>query len=261
MANLLLGWPNAVTTGALTASGAEAALPVTNLANDQGSFTNGWQLPALVGWFQVDAKAPFQMRAFSLHRTNLTTAATIRIRVWATPDTGAAPVYDSGVKAAGIYARYGQTVHALPNTITGQTVRFDLSDPTNPDGHVNIPLAFVGPCWQPYRNMNYDSSNGRKVDQTRSVLRSGGVLIRTNSVKRAWDLVLVGVRDFEVIGPLDSLDAYAALGNNVLFVPDPDDAAKNMKAVFGEVTTNGNITWPYQSPEARGWRADVVERL
>lgn len=261
MANCLLGWPNRFTYGSLTASAAEAALPVTFLADDQGSADQGWQAPGTAAWARLALPTADTFRAFGLHRTNLTSSATVQWRVWSGTDTATTPAYDSGVVAAGVVLGYGQTVRVLPAPLTGQTVQCDVSDPTNPDGFLNIAQAYAGPAWQPFRNIDFASSNGRASQSARTVTRAGGVILRSDWLKRVYDLTLAGVRDAEVWPLLMDLDRYARRGNNILFIPDPLATTLNYESLFGELETQGNVTWPYKTPDARGWRAIITERL
>ena len=256
MARCIFGWPNGWTGGSLLASSQEAALPVGNLANGQGSPDQGWQSQAGVKSARIEfvIANSLAFRAFGLFKTNLTPFATVR---WTVADAG----YDSGVQPGGVVPGYGQSVRVLPAAVAGQHVTCDISDPYNPDGFLNVPLAFAGPAWQPFRTFDYSSGLGKLATSTRTATRAGGVVIRTDSIKRTWDVTLSGVRDAEVRPLLLDLETYGLRGNNVLFVPDPDAATINTDALFGELTPSANLTWPYKSPEVRAWRAALVERL
>lgn len=261
MANFMIGWPNRMTYGTLTASSSEVGLPVTNMANDQGSFDQGWQTPMLQAWFRLTIPASDMWQAFSLHRTNLSKSAQVRWRVWTGTDTTAGPAYDSGMVASGIAPSYNQSVWILPHPISGQTVQCDLADANNPDGHINIPLAYAGPVWQPMRNFDPNSSAGRTMSSTKTVTRAGSVVIRSDWVKRTFTLSLSGIRAAEVWSQVMDLDLWARRGNNSLFVPDPADPLINLMSVFGELEASSDVTYPNKVVEARGWKATITERL
>ena len=260
MGNLLLCWPNRCTFGVLTASSQEPALPVTNLANDQGAPEQGWQTLAGVttASFACDGSTDGPLRALGLFRTNLTATATVRWQVYA---GSGALVWDSGVQPAGIVPGYRQTVAVAPLGTAGRRVVCTISDPANPDGHLNVPLACIADGWQPARNFDYNSAPGRTGSNVKVPTRAGGVVIRPDWVKRVWDLSLSGVKAAEVWPRLMGLDLYARGGNNVLFVSDPDSPLRQVATVFGECEPQTNVTYPPQPADARGWRALITERL
>lgn len=261
MANFLLGWPNRITYGTLSASSSEAGLSVDNLANDQGSADQGWQTPASQGWFNVTIPQPDVWQGFSIHRTNLSSGSQIRWRVWAGIDTGAAPIYDSGLIGAGIVAGYNQSVLALPAPITGRTVQCDIMDASNPDGYLNVPLAYAGPVWQPAYNFDPGSSDGFIEGTTKTITRGGGVIIRSDWIKRTFTLSLSGIRANEVWPKIKDLERWARRGNNCLLVPDPASPLINLTSVFGQIEPASDVTYPNKVIEARGWKAVVTERL
>lgn len=260
MVRCILGWPNGFTGGTLAASSAEAALPVTNLANDQGSPDQGWQTLAGVTTARIEfaVTAPVPWRAFGLFRSNLTPEATVR---WAVLDASGSAVYDSGIQPAGAVPGYGQTVRVAAAPVAGTHVTCDISDPGNPDGFLNVPLAFAGPGWQPFRQFDYASFPAKLATSIRTVTRAGGAVIRTDSIKRTFDLTLSGIRDAEVRPLLLDLETYALRGNNVLFVPEPGASTVNYDSLFGELAPSSGVTYPYKTPEVRAWRAMLTERL
>ena len=54
----------------------------------------------------------------------------------------------------------GQSLVCAPEAVLGDSVRLSLSDPANPDGWMDIPLAYIGPLWQPARNSSTQSTAG-----------------------------------------------------------------------------------------------------
>lgn len=260
MANLLLGFPNQVLSGVLAASAAETTLPITNLATDQGQASAAWQCPSVAGWFSVTLAAAGPLRAFGLFRTNLTAAATLQVRVWATGDSNSAPMFDTGVQPAGVLPGYGQAVVIAPGVLTGRLVRFDISDPANPDGHLNIPLAFAGPCWQPERNFGYASSNTRDAGGTVTVTRSGAELVRNDWQRRGFDLSMSAITPREEL-IRDQLEIYARRGANVLFVQNPLSSLLASQTVFGRLTPTAAYGYANNSALTRTWRATITERL
>ncbi len=258
MANCLIGWPNRFTFGRITASAQEAALPATNLANDQGSADQGFQCPGTSVRIQVDLPTDTPCRIFGLFRTNLTATAKTR---WVVRTAALVKTWEGGTFPAGVVAGYGQTVTTAPPGIVGGQVYCDITDPDNPDGFLNIPLAYAGPAWQPVRNFDYASAPGRVSQSAETATRSGGVVTRSDWVKRTFDLSLSGVKAAEVWDRVMDLDLYARRGNNVLFVSNPGSAVMQRESLFGQVKPESGVTYPHQAADARGWRATITERL
>lgn len=261
MANFLIGWPNRVTYGNLTASDSESGLAASNLALDQGSSDRAWQCPSRQGWFKLTMNVQETWQAFSLHRTNLSKTAQVRWRVWSGANTGTPLVYDSGEQPGGIVPAYNQSVIVLPAPVTGQTVQADITDSDNPDRFINIPLAYAGPVWQGARNFDPGSSAGHTKGQAKTVTRGGGVIIRSDWIKRTFTISLSGIRAVEVWPQVMDLDLWSGRGNNSLFVPDPEDPLINLQSIFGEIESASDVTYPNKVVEARGWKAVITERL
>ena len=112
-----------------------------------GAASVAWQTPAgtTAAALTVTTTAAVAWRAVSLNRSNLTTGATIRVRVGSAASLTTAPAYDSGVVSAGVAVGIGQALHVLPAAVSALAMRIDISDPANPDGYLNSPLAYAGP--------------------------------------------------------------------------------------------------------------------
>ncbi len=262
--NMLLGWPNRVPGGTVTASAEVVGLGAGNLQNDQGSPDQAWQTPAgtTEAWLRLDAGYTGYWRAFGLFRCNLGLQAQVRWRVWQGADyADAALEYDSGYVEAGIVFGFGQSVHVAPADAVGRTMQLDVFDPLNPDGFLNVPLLYAGPAWQPRRNYGFASTMGRVSAATKTVTRAGAAHVRPDWQARQWDIALAGVAASEIWPRAMSLDEHARRGNNVLFVPDPLSPDVNRASVFGLFEPSAPLGFAGPSREARTWRATVTERL
>jgi hypothetical protein len=252
MRNAAWCYRNHLLNATITAGAAEQALGVDQLQNDQGGASMGWQTPAgvMASWFQITVPAARAFRAFGLFRTNLTAEAQVRWR---------AGSLDTGMASAGLQPGYGQSVLVLPTDVVTQTVRCDISDPNNPDGFLNIALAYAGEAQILKHNYSYSSSFGRQegADEVRS--RAGGVYATLRWAARQWDVALNSLSRDEAWSIIMELDAVARLRRNVLFVPNPDSNNINREAVFGIARSSAGIGIP--SHQMRSWRATIEERL
>ena len=258
MSNCLFGWPNGFVYGAITVSSAEAALPGSNLSNDQGSADQAWQTVGIAGRVTLTLPAAGPIRVVSVHRTNLTAAAQLHCAIL---DALGGVVWDSGTLTPQIVPGYAQAILMLPPGISGQVVQLDISDPANPDGFLNVALAFAGPAWQPSLNFDENSGTGRSNQLTETITRSGGSITRDDWIKRVFDLSLSGVISADVWPQLMALDLWCRRGNNMLFIPDPDAVEIGQQPIFGQLLPITNITYPLKAVDARGYRATISERL
>jgi hypothetical protein len=174
---------------------------------------------------------------------------------------GQVPEYDSGLIPAGVAPGYGQAVLVLPQPVRGQLCRLDISDPSNPDGYLNIPLIYAGDAWTPRRNLAWESAPGSDAQLDEVVTRGGQEFPALQYARRRWDIDHKAIGRDEVWPRLAEMIRSAQAGGNVLFVPDPDGSEINREAVYGRLKTTSNITYPYQTLERRAWRGQITERL
>ena len=265
----VFGWVNSVSTAVLSAGNSEAFLGVANLQNDQGSPSQAWQTGAgsvtssLGAWLLIDSGSTLTVwQGFGLFRTNLTTQSTVRWQVGNTLATGriTSPLWDSGTIDAAIKAGYGQTV-TIANPVAGRYCSVDINDATNPDGFINIPLAFAGTLWQPASGITYASLYGRNEQTIETVTRGGQEFPVLAWTQRNWQLALDGIRVGEMWTRLNELDRASRSGGNVLFVPDTAGTNITYESIFGRLRVTAPIGFPYAAADRRSWRATISERL
>jgi hypothetical protein len=260
--NSLFGWKNRILSAvALTASSKASGLTAGNLQTQQGAPSEAWQTAAGVtaASLLIDAGEDVLWRAFGLFRTNLTPAATVRWRL-GNLSSFSTSFYDSG-DLSGVVAGFGQHVHVIPSDVMSRYARLDISDPTNPDGFLNVPLAYAGPVWIPQVNIAPGGAVGRDRDATVVKTRSGGEFVSLRSSRRRWAVSLLALTSAEAWLQVAELEDAAADGRNILFVPFPAGAHVQREAVFGLLASNSPVTLPTPNAELRTWSATITERL
>lgn len=255
--NSLLAWLNMVKTAVLTATSAEVALPVTNLADDQGSPSVAWQTLDTVktATLTITPAARTAVQAFGLFRTNLTAAATVTFNAYTLP--GPILIATSGA----VTAVNGQAVAALAAPVNADVVTVVISDTTNPDGHLNVPLVFAGPAWKPLTAMAWTSAMGRVETSDTVQTRGGQTYVDLRASARSWDIALDGVRAAEAFGQLDPLDRYVRIGGNALVIPNTAGANIQYESTFGVLKPTASVTFPLGVDSRRSWRGTLTERL
>lgn len=257
-----LGWQNAIDLDgvALAASSAVDGLgPELLRISARGSPAEAWQTLAgtTEAWLQVTLPAAGIWQAVALCRSNLTPGATLRVRIWATASTVPAPAYDSGTVSAGVAVGVGQALHIMPAAVSGMLMRIDLSDPANPDRSLNLPLAYAGPLVDVA--ISPDANTGPEVRRADVTARAGQVMVDPLSRARGWQFRLPAVRQADLAW-LAGLEAAAAAGRNILFIPSQGDERASAETVFG-LLTPGRLGFVGTTGRFRVWSASISERL
>lgn len=252
MANLALGYQNFVPSGVITASASTPGLGADQLQNDQGNASAALQIPATSGTITLNYTGSYA--AFGLFRTNLSPSGVVTFAVM----NGNTVVY-SGT-ALPPQPNYGQVVLVASVAVSGTSVQVTISDPSNPDGFLNIPLMYAGPALQPTRNFDYQSAPGRTNQLVRADTRSGGALFRSDWIKRTFDVSLPSLTPTEIEAVRD-MDFIARQGANILLVPNPDAPTIARDALFGEMMPSAPFGYVTQSGFLRSYRAIITERL
>lgn len=257
--NVLLGYINNFKIGSITSTASAFGLGATNLANDICAPSTGFQsAPTAITNVLITCTAPVsgsQWRAFGLFRTNITPGAQITV----TLKLGAATVFSATVD--GPQTGYGQVVVVLSEPLAGSHVIFEIDDPVNPDGFINVGGAFAGPCWNPATGVTWDTTYGSTANQVRVVSRGGQEYRNQLYRQRFWKLAMDAIQDSEAWDDAGELDRIASLGGNVLFVPDMTSVDLSREVVFGPLDPTADFNFSSHSLNNRGWRAQITERL
>lgn len=169
MPNLRLVPVNHADAATLTAS--SAALPSENL--QAIGRTAVWRATGPSATLTAIFPAPVPVDSIALMTSNLTTAATWRIRAF---DGGGVTLHDSGTvlacrpTTAGIDLGFGadlpcvntfafgiasQSVLWIPSRVSAHSVQIDLIDAANPAGYIEASRLVIGPRWEPAYSMGW----------------------------------------------------------------------------------------------------------
>jgi hypothetical protein len=262
-----LGWQNRVLTGVLTVGSSASGLDAGQLQDDHGATASAWQ--TVSGVLTEGAGATLTIdsgsnsttwRLFGLFRTNLTVGAEVRWRVSNTADFSAQITYNSGSRD-GVQAGIGQHVVVAPSEVQGRYARAFINDAGNPDGFVNIPLAYAGPGWAPGAGVAWDAQLGYQLRESEFIARGGQQWNEPLSNQRFWDVTLQTSETAELWASMMEAARYARTGGNLLFVPDDAGADLMRDSVFGRLATLSDVTLPFRSLRHRALRVRVLERL
>ncbi|ASL39465.1 hypothetical protein CBI36_13270 [Acetobacter oryzifermentans] len=269
MQNCAFGLNNLVKIASLSGSasfyaGVSAAKDFSpnQLATDQGNTTAAfWSVgdSNKTAWFQAQWGSNQTMRAFFVGRTNLGQAATWQL----TASSGGNTVYS----ASGSFATLGgvgpvQMVHVAPQNIQADTVKITItSNGSASESYISLSLAYIGPVWQPVRNMSTKSTTGLDSSVTVNTGMSGAEFV-TPAWMRRKAVVDHESLDLADVPVLEQILLLGASGANVLFVPDPDADAPtlNLRSLFGRIQ-RGDLSNPYGAALRQQTSFTITERL
>lgn len=253
MENCGFGWQNHVLDATLAASAQADTLPVDNLRNPAGSASLGWRCPRSSAVLTLSLPQPGTFRAFSLHRTNLTLAATLNVVASLAGKT----VWQGQAKGCA----NGQMVLVSPSSVQADAVTIAIGDSGNTDGFLSIPLAYAGPIWQPVRNYSTESTVGRNLGSDSITALGGTQFTESRWIQRSLKIAHQSLGDTDA-DQIEQTLRVAASGRNILFLPVPDagPAALAQKALFGRMTGD-DVSNPFGVADRHSTTLTLMESL
>lgn len=254
-----VGVNNIIKTAALGSQSSATNMPIENLKLDTGATSQAWQTRAglLDVNFAIEPATRQVWRAFGLFRTNLTRGATVGVQlvnhnpltqVWYASVTGPMP-------------GYGQIVVVAPQDFQADACVFYITDLGNPDGFINVPLAFAGPAWIPLKNHTWNSTMGRDSVVDELISRGGQEYPMYRYQQRRWEVEFDSIEGAELWQSAEELDRIARYGGNVLYVPRTESPTIAQEAVFGRVTVTADVGYRAGVADVHNWKYRVRERL
>lgn len=214
--------------------------------------------PGISTWLLVDIGAQRQIDTVAILATNLSDAATWRIRISTTDATGAAgDAHDSGTITAGADPLFGGAAIYLlqASPVTGRYVRLDLADATLP--YLEVGRLVAGRRWRFARNFRLGWTV-EAVDDAQIATTWGGAEWRdARSVRRRVRVELPAITRAEYEVEAQAL-LRAGAGRDVLLILDQDSAWLPRDSVFGRLAPV-RISNPW--PHYYSCVIDVIERV
>lgn len=228
---MLIAWDNKA-DGATLAAGSElATLPGANVQN--AHLSKKWYTAAGVSssHVQLDMGSTVSCSVLALLGTNLTAAATVRIRASDT-DPVAAPSYDSGAIAAGAKAGYGAVYKAFA-AIAARYWRIDIADASLTQ--LRVGRVFLGPSWTPAAGQNFGWGVEPSDDSVVSESYGGQSYADIRPQRRVLEFELDYMSEAEVYGNAFAMARAQGAVKDVLAVPGINGAYLSEQAVWGLV--------------------------
>lgn len=252
-----LGHTNLVKTATISATSEEVDMPATKVTNDYGAASTGWQTLAAVTTATLTitmATAGSYVSAIGIFRTNLSATAQITTTIIRL----GSPIYTSVV--TGVAAGYGQVVALMGSPTMCDSITIEIVDTSNPDGFLNVPLAFAGPIFEPTYPIGRDATYGRQTAIAETVSRGGSEFPRFLHDKRFYKFQIIAT-DTEAWEDVAEIDRLSRLGGNVLLIPDTASSYLQKEAIYGRLTQTLDVNFSLGAVVTRSWGGMLTERI
>lgn len=113
----------------------------------------------------------------------------------------------------------------FPEDIGARWWRFEISDPQNPAGHIDIGRLFMAPAFVPEINYEPESNQfGIRDNSIRANTLNGGTIVGRRVNPRFFSFSVKNLSEAEVFGPAWRLMDMAGFDREVFVIPQPSDA-------------------------------------
>lgn len=227
-----LAWLNRVDDASLTADQQIATLPATNVRHP--FFSKRWHTPAGVAaaYLVLDLGAALACDVWAVVGTNLTAAATVRLRASdADPNVAGSLLYDSTVLASKFTDAYPAAYGVVSPSTAARYWRFDLADASL--DHLEVGRVWLGPAWTPSQNHLYGWSKTWLDESVITPTRSGQDYADLGGRRRRIDFAIDLSSAAEMSVNAFECSRYAGLTRDVLAILDPDAATIHEDSILG----------------------------
>ena len=256
LANIVLGYRDRVADGTVTADSELPTLPAINL---QHPFLapNRWRSDGdNAAAILVDFEASYTIGVIALLATNLTAAATFRLRLSASSNLSS-PTYDTGGTeiSAGVDPDYGHLIHILSAPAAGRYLGLNITDASLTE--LEAGRLWAGTAFQPTRNYAWNSKR-TTFDTTRLSPSEGGqTWVDTGYIQDELRLRFEALTDAEINGDIAALRRLGR-GKDILAVLNPGSANLGRDSLFGLITEN--LSDEHASPNRHVLDLVILER-
>ncbi|MGE3932346.1 MAG: hypothetical protein AB7F67_03800 [Rhodospirillaceae bacterium] len=236
--------PDDGATAVITADSEESYSEAVNLADPVVGRKWRTVTGTVAATLIADLGAQVSVQAVALVATNLTAAATRRIRLSTADATGAAgDALDTGTGLAGIDTRWGLLGYIAAAAATGRYLRLDLSDVSGAISSLEAGRLVAGPLTFPEHGFVFPFRRGRQ-GQVRSGRASGGAQsVAPKWSGRVWTANMVPTAA-EANGWVQELHARNFEHTDVWLIRDVASTNLGRDSLFGLVTELRDIEEP-----------------
>lgn len=256
MANLVIGYQDRVPGGTVTASTQVGTLPAINMQHPALS-PQKWRSTGNTASILLDMGATYSIGATALLGTNLTAAATWRIRLAATSAL-TSPTFDTGAVqvSAGVDPAYGAAIRIFGSSPSGRWLGIDLTDTSL--AFLEVGRWWAGTAWQPARNYEFGIKRAWRDTTRQTLTEAGQAWVDRGVTARSWSLTLPAIQGTERDTHLETMGRVVGLREDVLVVLDPSSSNLGRDSLFGLLTEG--IASQHRRVNAHAASFTIVER-
>lgn len=256
---MLIAWDNKVDTAVVSASSELASLPAANVQHPH--LSRKWHTAAGVKSAAItfDLGSSQSCALLAVLGTNLTSAATMRLRASNTDPTGAAgEVYDSTTISAGVHDDF-KAVYKSFNAASARYWRLDLTDTTVPD-NVQVGRIFLGPKWTPTYGQSWDWAPDVEDPSRVQESYAGQLYAEELPKKRRLVFTLSYMSEAEAMENAHKLRRACGVTRGVLVIPMENGSYISHQAVWGRLTER-SAPIPHRTPKEWAQKYEIEEIL
>jgi hypothetical protein len=253
---MLFAWDNKVDAGTIISVSSElSTLPATNIQH--AHLSRQWRTNAAnTAHVVVDLGAATSVSLLGVFGTNLTPAATYRLRGSANSDGITAPVYDSTLASAGVKTGYG-AIYKSFGPASARYWRLDLVDASLTD--IQVGRVFLGPHWTTSINMELDWKIAWADPSEVAHSYGGQSYTDVRPKRRVLEFALNLPSESEMFTNAFAMAKANGVTKDVLAIPDIASAFLSEHSVWGLLNESTPIIQP--RIEVFRQRFTVTERL
>lgn len=269
----MLGYPNLIDSATLAGGSWLSSLPVTNLqTREMGEKAQSVDLQVANTQLTINLGSQTAVQLFAAAAHNFSINAQYRLRSFSdagftvnTSDTGVTDVWPvvypygtlpwehpswfGGKYAASEIAGYNATL-IVPLAITqlSQYWKFEIFDTTNAAGYVQFGRIFIGPGWQPSKNMSWGQSLGWETKTEVQETESGSEVFKVMTPYRVEKYRLDSLTRDEAMANLFEIQRRAGVDKEILWLENPYDTVHAIRTQFlARMRVLSPVEYPYFS--------------
>lgn len=257
--SMRLSWVNRLDTADLATDSEVATLPVTNIRHPY--LSRQWRTAAGVtaAYFVADLNVPMACDVLALTGTNLTGAATLRIRASdSDPSAAAGDLFDSGVFNPNVKAAY-RAAYVAFESATARYWRVEIADATVAAAELRVGRAWLGPAWTPSANREYGWGKQFNDTSRRTSSRTGAQFVDVGARVRTVQFSLAFMDATEMHTNAWEMARVSGVSQDVLVIVEPGDTYVAENSILGLVDRVDSLV--QESMRVFRMRYSITERV
>jgi hypothetical protein len=261
MATAVFAYQNLADSGTVSVSSALSLTPPARLTSQFPQIVKKCRNNGENTWAVItDLLSAQSVDLFALFGLNLTSAATAQFRFSSADSSGlAGDLYDSGIVAGLVDAKYGYLIRRIDAPVSARYARIDVAEAGV--AYIEAGRNLIALSHQV--GINFAPGWGRnRVDRTKNTETEDGVEYSDRRSRyRLWDLSFDFLSEDEANGFVEEMNYLNGETDDVLLISDPDSANLGRDSIYGRITGGQPLIQPYPMSDINSRKFTIRERL